>query len=267
MKKFIEEYGIIIVVICLILLMLAFSSGGLSHKVTNSIISTTEQMDAISRKRPKGTPVEMVSGMDTYSVLSMTEAEKIVFTDDAAPSTVEVTDLSAKGDKSIVGWAEGTTYKISTQDYGKSVQFSADSSYMFMNCTAKEIDFDNIDTSAVTNMTAMFYGCSNLERLDLSNFDTSSVTNMSNMFQACTSLNKITLNNWNTSKVTNMNYTFYYLKNLETLDLSSFDLTSLESNTQMFFKCNKLKKVNIKKQEYKAQFEKGEDGTSINFAC
>ncbi len=34
-------------------------------------------------------------------------------------------------------------------------------------------------------MTMMFYNCSSLTNLDLRNFDTSKVTNMSNMFYGC----------------------------------------------------------------------------------
>ena len=37
----------------------------------------------------------------------------------------------------------------------------------------KEINFTNFQTSSVTDMEEMFYGCTGFESLDLSSFDTS----------------------------------------------------------------------------------------------
>ena len=49
------------------------------------------------------------------------------------------------------------------------------------------------DTSEITSMSGMFYGCSSLTSLDLSNFDTSAVTDMGYMFHNCTSLTNLIL--------------------------------------------------------------------------
>ena len=51
--------------------------------------------------------------------------------------------------------------------------------------------FNVKNTSKVTNMSNMFYGCNNLTSLDLSGFDTSKVTNMSNMFYGCDKLTSL----------------------------------------------------------------------------
>ena len=55
-----------------------------------------------------------------------------------------------------------------------------DVSYMFAHFTNLEkIDFGNcFDTSNVTDMNGMFYGCSSLTSLNLTGFDTSNVTNL-----------------------------------------------------------------------------------------
>ena len=45
-----------------------------------------------------------------------------------------------------------------------------------------DVDFTNLDTSAVTSMDGMFSWCSSLTSLDVSSFNTSAVTNMANMF-------------------------------------------------------------------------------------
>lgn len=63
---------------------------------------------------------------------------------------------------------------------------------------------NNINTEKVTNMTDMFYGCSNIKYLDLSSFDTKNVTSMSWMFSGCKKLRTIFVddNKWNVSSVT-----------------------------------------------------------------
>ena len=63
------------------------------------------------------------------------------------------------------------------------------------------IDLSNFDTSQVTDMAVMFYGCSTLTSLDLSNFDTSQVTNMYQMFAECISLTSLDLSNFDTSSL------------------------------------------------------------------
>lgn len=63
-------------------------------------------------------------------------------------------------------------------------------SYSVHNQTSK-IVFKDFNTSAVTNMSNMFYGCSRLTTLDLSNFDTSAVTDMGFMFYNCNILTTI----------------------------------------------------------------------------
>ena len=63
-------------------------------------------------------------------------------------------------------------------------------SYKCSQSTSKVV-FKDFDTSAVTDMGSMFYGCRNLTMLDLSSFDTSAVTNMSFMFYDCNNLTTI----------------------------------------------------------------------------
>ena len=62
-------------------------------------------------------------------------------------------------------------------------------------------DFYHFDTSSVTNMNSMFYGCSSLQSLYLSHFKTSSVTNMNFMFSDCTSLKYLIISNFDSEKV------------------------------------------------------------------
>ena len=64
----------------------------------------------------------------------------------------------------------------------------------------------SFDTSAVTNMSYMFSGCT-VFNADISGWNTGLVTNMSGMFQNATSFNRY-IGGWNVSNVTNMSYMF-----------------------------------------------------------
>lgn len=60
------------------------------------------------------------------------------------------------------------------------------------------------------------------------------VTDISRMFYNCTNLTHLDLSNWNTYLITNMAYTFYNCTNLNYLNLSSWDTSSVNSSYGMF---------------------------------
>ena len=54
---------------------------------------------------------------------------------------------------------------------------------MFCNCSSlKEINFTNINTNNVIDMSYMFYDCKSLKKLNLSKFNTNNVTNINDIF-------------------------------------------------------------------------------------
>ena len=61
-----------------------------------------------------------------------------------------------------------------------------------------------MDTSNVTDMTAMFKGMGSITSLDLSNFDTSKVTDMDRMFNGMGSVKSLDVSGFDTSNVTTM---------------------------------------------------------------
>ena len=107
------------------------------------------------------------------------------------------------------------------------------------------VDLSNLNTSLVTNMGSMFYGCGSLKSIDFSNIDTSSVTNMGTMFYGCTSLKSIDLSKFVTSLVAHMGSMFFNCTSLELLDLSSFDTSSVTYMGTMFYACSSLKVINL----------------------
>ena len=95
------------------------------------------------------------------------------------------------------------------------------------------IGLSNLNTSQVTDMTAMF-GVPCVKELDLSNWDTSKVTNMRFMFSNCFNLEKINLKSFNTKNVTTMQCMFFGCPKIRKLDLSSFETPKLENANMMF---------------------------------
>lgn len=104
----------------------------------------------------------------------------------------------------------------------------------------KTVEFDNIDTSGVTDMHAMFSGCNSLTGLDLSGFDTSGVKNMYAMFIGCSSLTGLDLSSFDTSNIKDMSSMFSGCNSLTCLDLSSFDTSNVKDMSSMFYSCNSL---------------------------
>ena len=119
-----------------------------------------------------------------------------------------------------------------------------DMSAMFSGVGLTEINLINFDTSQVTDMNSMFSD-NLLTSLDLSSFDTSNVTTMEYMFNRCENLSAINLKSFNTSKVERMNGMFSDCKNLTSLDLSNFDTSNVKLMTEMFYGCSKLTSLNL----------------------
>ena len=104
---------------------------------------------------------------------------------------------------------------------------------LFKGCTAlTSVDIGSLNTQVVTDMSGLFEGCENLSELDLSSLNTQKVENMSGMFKGCKLLQTLTFgNNFNTTKVTDIHEMFQGCGILQSLDLSAFDLGSFDPST------------------------------------
>ena len=133
---------------------------------------------------------------------------------------------------------------LSTWDTSKVT----DMSYMFWSCSQeciKEIKIKNFDTSNVTNMKGMFGFCNNITKLDLSNFDTSNVKNMENMFDNCMSLIDLDLSNFNVVNVASMARMFRNCNSLVSLNINGWDMSNVTDISYMFSNCYKLTDIDF----------------------
>ena len=105
-------------------------------------------------------------------------------------------------------------------------------------------DFNDIDTSKITNMSEIFYYEKHFNG-DISLWDTSNVTMMQYMLAGAHSFNQ-DISQWDTSNVTDMYKMFYQAKSFNQ-DISSWDTSSVAYNEYMFDECPI-------KEEYKPKF-------------
>ena len=171
--------------------------------------------------------------------------------DNIVPETaVESWDISEAGDDSVMAYVEddgsgNSTYKVTIGGKGGIVANESMIYYFAGFYKMTSIDLSALDTSEVTNMSAMFDNCRNLTRLDVSNFDTSNVTNMSGMFSFCNRLISLDVSKFDTSQVTNMASMFSECFYLTSLDLSKFDTSNVTDMSRMFSGCSRLTSLDV----------------------
>ena len=204
------------------------SKESISFKITfhykDNILSTNNQLKSlINFKFEKQVPLLSSAGtLNTDSSsgifggpISKTSVERIYFVnyEDVPTEASSVWDASIEGNYAITGWAvddnqNGLVEVYLGADNGR-VSLPANCNSLFYWYTSLiSIDFDNIDTSQVTDMSYMFAYSYGLSELDLSNFDTSNVTTMTYMFNSVYKITTFDLSGFDTSKTTSMTYMF-----------------------------------------------------------
>ena len=118
--------------------------------------------------------------------------------------------------------------------------------YMFYGCKSlTNLDVSEFKTSNVKDMSCMFDGCESLTSLDVSGFNTSNVTDMSYMFSGCESLTSLDVSGFNTSNVTDMSYMFSGCSGLTSLYISGFNTSNVKDMSFMFSGCKSLTSLDV----------------------
>jgi prepilin-type N-terminal cleavage/methylation domain-containing protein len=123
---------------------------------------------------------------------------------------------------------------------------------LFQTSKASTIDLSSFNTSNVTDMSYMFFGCINLTNVDLTKLNTSNVTDMSHMFafggtspSDTKGLSNFDFSSFDTSNVTNMSSMLYGQSRMTTIDLSKIKTLNVTNMSGMFCGCNKLTTINF----------------------
>lgn len=103
-------------------------------------------------------------------------------------------------------------------------------------------DFTNLNTTAVTNMSGLFKGCTWLTKYDSNILNTTAVTDMSSMFEGCTSLRTFDTRKFNTAAATDMSSLFKGCTDLAVLyyDGTNWTTANLTASDDMFADCTSL---------------------------
>ena len=181
----------------------------------------------------------------------------LTFFYDTKRATREGTTWGIEEKKEDYGWQYPVwagTYKNPDTTTTKAV---VDTSFKDFRPTSTELWFknlkaltaieglQNLNTSEVTDMSGMFYGCSALTALDLSSFNTMNVTDMNAMFYGCSALTSLVLKNFNTSHVTDMSGMFYGCSALTSLDFKNFNTSNVIGMRSMFSRCSALTSLDL----------------------
>ena len=97
-----------------------------------------------------------------------------------------------------------------------------------------------LDVSSVTNLSAAWAYCYNLQSLNLSGWGVSSVTNLSAAWSYCYNLQSLNLSGWGVSGVTNLSAAWSYCYNLQSLNLSGWDVSSVTNLSGAWQNCYSL---------------------------
>ena len=126
----------------------------------------------------------------------------------------------------------------SNEQSSKNEKLSSENNY-----DSQENYIKFLNTSNVTNMSDMFYGCNSLISLpDISKWNTSNIKDMNKMFYRCNSLISLPdISKWDTSNVNNINLIFYRCNSLISLpDISKWNTSNVTNMSHMFYECSSI---------------------------
>lgn len=190
---------------------------------------TTLDIDAFHRAVPKNEAREIIFGTKTNN----------------APHIQGLTGTSVGTNNSgmIKVYAKDGKYYVLSEDDNK-IAFPTRSNLLFKNYEQlKTIDFADVDTSQVEELSYLFDNCTRLEGVSLASFKTDKLRNADYLFQDCSALKSVDLTNFHCSSVTNMTGMFNGCSSLRTLDLTGFITNSLEHAINMFRDCQNLRTI------------------------
>lgn len=212
----------------------------------------TMRSDPVSDDRLKGYDDNVFVLGSQYPRISI---GSIRFIDRSSDKPSDAWDVSADGDGSVWAWVFASDqmtrmgsalYDLTIAGEGR-IKLNENAHSLFAKYSnLKRIDFNGcVDTSDVTDMSHMFYGCAELTDLDVSSFHTENVTDMRSMFSGCYCLTDLDLSAFRTTHVMNMGRMFFDCSDLAQLDVSSFDTANVTDMQFMFYACESLTALDL----------------------
>ena len=159
-------------------------------------------------------------------------------------------DLTYNNEGKVLAWfesnaADPTKYNLIVASDGDTY-LTTGMQLFFSYSNVEKIEFNNINTTRVTNMKQMFAGCLKLQAINnLNNFDTSNVEDMSIMFAGCGNLLNIDFSNKGSDVLTNVSQMFGGCRNLQSVNMSNFNFGQTTTFDQLFAGLSSLNNINF----------------------
>lgn len=194
-------------------------------------------------------PTSLIDGLDFNRIMiqaagGASNIESVEFcVNSDITSAYEVQSFDSDSKVYVSFNSESRTLTVSTPS--SELYLNPDASQMFANLTSlTSVDFGQLNTSLVRNLSYFFYGCSYLPYVDYSSFNTPDLTNVAGMHGWCFHLETVTFGpRFTTSNVTNMCGMFGACNRLSSLDLSGFDTSKVTTFKWLFESCFKLTEI------------------------
>ena len=209
---------------------------------TDEMMQLAHQIDEMMKAVVEPEPYAVLTG-DTISGMTLTfyyDGQK------AARNGMSVEPFKSRQSVPWYNDRKSITSVVFDESFANCATITS-TAYWFHECENLTgiINLGYLNTTQVTTMRHMFYGCQKLTSLDVSHFDTSNVTDMYGTFQALFELPNLDVSGFNTSKVTTMVWMFGNCHKLQALDVSGFDTSNVTDMTFMFAGCNDLSNIDV----------------------
>ena len=189
---------------------------------------------------------------EPYAVLSDNNTVLTFYYDDqkAARNGMGVGPFTMDEQRNVnSGWfeqRESITKAVFDESFANCTMLT-NTAYWFYNLRSLSsiTGISNLKTDNVTNMNAMFEGCSSLKSLDVTGFKTDNVTDMGDMFAGCSRLTSLDVTGFKTDKVTHMGAMFNGCRSLTSLDVTGFKTDNVVYMWFMFRDCRSLTSLDV----------------------
>ena len=189
---------------------------------SNGVQYSPSKMDTIANIGDSDSIVDKFNELRNNLLKSNLMAARTPYTYQTGDSYIIISGTSYTAQKDKVS-IDGVEY------YQLKLDKDLDNDFYNFNCnTFTNLIFKDVDTSNVTNMTAMFNNCSSLTSLNVSGWNTSNVTNMTAMLYRCSSIISLDLSGWDISNNTNMSSMFGLCNALKTIRMVGCSQTTID---------------------------------------
>ena len=189
---------------------------------------------------------------EPYAVLSDNNTVLTFYYDDqkAARNGMGVGPFTMDEQRNVnSGWfeqRESITKAVFDESFANCTMLT-NTAYWFYNLRSLSsiTGISNLKTDNVTNMNAMFEGCSSLKSLDVTGFKTDNVTDMGDMFAGCSRLTSLDVTGFKTDNVVYMWFMFRDCRSLTSLDVTGFKTENVTNMNNMFANCSSLTSIDV----------------------